>query len=168
MAEGKGLGSAHFASRKRVSNRDFSLFECKGTTISSYKEILIAESASNSTKYKLLSDIKIPRLVSYSVIVDGSSKGYVTDKNTPIPVTSTKDSAFYQNKTETFTVSEIFEGKNIPGVSIDEANEQIIVSTIGWATPITKKFHVHIEPSEAENYFVRHRELLNITRDRWR
>lgn len=132
---------------------------------SSYKEILIAESASNSTKYKLLSDIKIPRLVSYSVIVDGSSKGYVTNKNTPITVTSTKDSAFYQNKAETFTVSEIFEGKNIPGVSIDEANEQIIVSTIGWATPITKKFHVHIEPSEAENYFVRHRELLNITRD---
>lgn len=132
---------------------------------SSYKEILIAESASNSTKYKLLSDIKIPRLVSYSVIVDGSSKGYVTDKNTPITVTSTKDSAFYQNKTETFTVSEIFEGKNIPGVSIDEAKEQIIVSTIGWATPIAKKFHVHIEPSEAEEYFVRHRELLSITRD---
>lgn len=132
---------------------------------SSYKEILIAESASNSTKYKLLSDIKIPRLVSYSVIVDGSSKRYVTDKNTPITVTSTKDSAFYQNKTETFTVSEIFEGKNIPGVSIDEAKEQIIVSTIGWATPITKKFHVHIEPSEAKNYFVRHRELLNITKD---
>lgn len=132
---------------------------------SSYKEILIAESASNSTKYKLLSDIKIPRLVSYSVIVDGSSKGYVTDKNAPITVTSTKDSAFYQNKTETFTVSEIFEGKNIPGVSIDEAKEQIIVSTIGWATPITKKFHVHIEPSEAKNYFVRHRELLNITKD---
>ena len=132
---------------------------------SSYKEILIAESASNSTKYKLLSDIKIPRLVSYSVIVDGSSKGYVTDKNTPITVTSTKDSAFYQNKTETFTVSEIFEGKNIPGVSIDEAKEQIIVSTIGWATPIAKMFHVHIEPSEAEEYFVRHRELLSITRD---
>lgn len=132
---------------------------------SSYKEILIAESASNSTKYKLLSDIKIPRLISYSVIVDGSSKGYVTDKNTPITVTSTKDSAFYQNKTETFTVSEIFEGKNIPGVSIDEAKEQIIVSTIGWATPIAKKFHVHIEPSEAEEYFVRHREQLSITRD---
>lgn len=131
---------------------------------SPYKEILIAESASNSTKYKLLSDIQIPRLVSYSVIVDGSPKENVTDKNSLIEVTSTKDPAFYQNKTEKFTVHDIFEGKSIPGVSIDEANERILVSTIGWAIPITKKFHVHIVPSEAEEYFGRHRELLNITK----
>ena len=132
---------------------------------SPYKEILIAESASNSTKYKLLSDIQIPRLVSYLLIVDDSPKGYVTDKNTPIPVASNKDSAYYQNIEKTFTISEILEGKNITGVSIDEANEQILVSTKGWATPITKKFHVHIVSSETEEYFGNHRELLNITKD---
>lgn len=118
---------------------------------SPYKEILIAESASNSTKYKLLSDIQIPRLVSYSVIVDGSPKEYVADKNYPIKVTSDKDSAFYQNKTEIFTISDISEGKDIPGITIDEANEQISVSTIGWATPITKEYYVHIVPKEYEN-----------------
>lgn len=134
---------------------------------SPYKEILIANSASDSTKYKILSNIQIPRLVSYSVIVDGSPKGYVTDKNAPIKVTSAQDTAFYQNETKTFTISEISEGKEIQGVSINDANEQIIVSTIGWAKPITKKFHVHIVPSEAEEYFVRHRELLNITRDNY-
>lgn len=126
---------------------------------SPYKEILIAESASNSTKYKLLSDIQIPRLVSYSVIVDGSPKEYVTDKNTPITVTSAKDSAFYQNNTEIFTVSDICEGKNIPGVTIDEAKEQILVSTIGWATPITKTYYVHVVPKEYECKIM---SLLNI------
>lgn len=126
---------------------------------SPYKEILIAESASNSTKYKFLFDIQIPRLVSYSVIVDGSPIRYVTDKDERIPVASTENINYYQNIIQNFSISDILEGNAPIGVSIDEVNEQIIVSTVGWAKPIAKTYYVHITPKEYKHKIM---SLLNI------
>lgn len=132
---------------------------------SNYREILIAETARNSVKYFTLNDIQIPRPAIFSLVVDGIHKGYITNKHAEIPVRSTQDPTFYENKELKFTISDLLEGKQYDGITIDEGTEQVLVSTSGWAKAKTKKMHLQINPPEGEKYFIRHKDLLQITKN---
>lgn len=130
---------------------------------SSFKEILIAEQANNTTNYDVLSGIQIPRPVSYAVVVDGMQRDLVADINKVIEVSSTLNPVFYQNDTKKFSVSELQDGRLISGVTLDEAKEQVIVSTDGWASPKCQKYHIKIAPPKGELYFFRNKGLLQVS-----
>lgn len=131
---------------------------------SSFKEILIAEQANNTTNYSVLPGIQIPRPVSYAVVVDGMQRDSVADINKVIEVSSALNPVFYQNDTKKFSVSELQDGRLISGVTLDEANEQVVVSTDGWASPKSQKYHIRITPQDGEVFFFQNKELLQVSK----
>ena len=132
---------------------------------SPFSEILIAESVGSTSKFTLLTNIQIPRPVAYTVFVDRNAAGVANDRNAAITVRSNANPHYFDNVEKSFTIAELLEGADIPGITVDEEKEQIVVSTVSWPKAKKKKIQIRIEPTEAEVYFKKNSDLLQVTKN---
>ena len=139
---------------------DVQYFEFSG-----FSEILVAETVANVDNYTLLKDIVIPRPIEYKLVVDGIEVRDIKDRNEGISIESKDNPNYFENVTHTFSVSELLDGNELSGVTLDEAKEQISVSTKGWAKPKTETYHVKISPQADESYFYIHKDLIQISKN---
>lgn len=139
---------------------DVQYFEFSG-----FSEILVAETVANVDNYILLKDIAIPRPIEYKLVVDGIVVRDIKDRNESISIESKDNPNYFENVTHNFSVSELLDGNEISGITLDEAKEQISVSTKGWAKPKTEIYHVKIIPQADESYFYIHKDLIQISKN---
>lgn len=114
-----------------------------------YGEIIIAENVGNTEQPQL--NVVIPRPLEYSVIVDGAAKGIVRDKGEKITANSNMPKEYYTNISKSFNLAQLLAGQSIEGVTLDNLNEEILVDTKGWATPLEKVLEVKVIPEKLQN-----------------
>lgn len=133
---------------------------------SDFSEILVAKSVDSIERYTLLKNLTIPRPCSYKLIIDGNEDRIITNIKENITIETKEDPRCYNNDTKSFTIKGLLDGtEKINGVEVDEENEEINVSTKGWATPKVKKIHVSIVPDEANTFFLKNTKLLIVKTD---
>ena len=119
---------------------------------SSYKEVIIAESAQTNT-YKPIVNLSYPRQTIFRIFKDGLEDGSVSDVNEEITIKGNKNPAFYENRQFSFTIEELRTKGGIDGISIEEESEKIIVDTRSLSQPKKRKVNIIFAPNSFSEYF---------------
>ena len=83
-----------------------------------FSEIIIADSVTQ-TNYIPINNIQIPRRINYSIYVNGKFERSCDDLNEQLTALSNKPKEYYDNKSVTFTIQELKDGKSIDGFVFD-------------------------------------------------
>ena len=126
-----------------------------------FSEIIIADSVTQ-TNYIPINNIQIPRRINYSIYVNGKFERSCDDLNEQLTALSNKPKEYYDNKSVTFTIQELKDGKSIDGFVFDEIQERIDISTLNWAKPKSERFWIRIEsPKKFDNSLI-NRKLIKV------
>ena len=126
-----------------------------------FSEIIIADSVTQ-TNYIPINNIQIPRLINYSIYVNGKFERSCDDLNEQLTAFSNKPKEYYDNESVTFTIQELKDGKSIDGFVFDEIQERIDISTLNWAKPKSETFWIRIEPPKKFDKSLINRNLILI------
>lgn len=126
-----------------------------------FSEIIIAEKVTQ-TNYIPINNIQIPRRINYSIYVDGKFDRSCDDLNVQLTASSNKPKEYYDNKSVTFTIQELKDGKSIDGFVFDEIQERIDISTLNWAEPKSEQFWIIIEPPKKFDESWINRNLIKV------
>lgn len=126
-----------------------------------FSEIIIADSVTQ-TNYIPINNIQIPRRINYSIYVNGKFERSCDDLNEQLTALSNKPKEYYDNKSVTYTIQELKDGKIIDGFAFDEIQERIDISTLNWAKPKSETFWIRIEsPKKFDNSLI-NRNLIKV------
>lgn len=126
-----------------------------------FSEIIIADSVTQ-TNYIPINNIQIPRRINYSIYVNGKFERSCDDLNEQLTALSNKPKEYYVNKSVTYTIQELKDGKIIDGFAFDEIQERIDISTLNWAKPKSETFWIRIEsPKKFDNSLI-NRNLIKV------
>lgn len=117
-----------------------------------YQEVILAENV-NSSNYLPIQGIQIPRPKVYSLMQNGilQPKQY-TDVTEKISITSgEEDDPCFEHRKESFCIQDLIDGNFIDGITLDCAEEQIVVNTQQWIKPKTVTPVIRVSPQEYEN-----------------
>lgn len=126
-----------------------------------FSEIIIADSVTQ-TNYIPINNIQIPRRINYSIYVNGKFERSCDDLNEQLTALSNKPKEYYDNKSVTFTIQELKDGKSIDGFVFDEIQERIDISTLNWAKPKSERFWIRIEPPKKFDNSLINRNLIKV------
>lgn len=126
-----------------------------------FSEIIIADSVTQ-TNYTPINNIQIPRRINYSIYVNGKFERSCDDLNEQLTALSNKPKEYYDNKSVTFTIQELKDGKSIDGFVFDEIQERIDISTLNWAKPKSERFWIRIEPPKKFDNSLINRNLIKV------
>ena len=126
-----------------------------------FSEIISADSVTQ-TNYIPINNIQIPRRINYSIYVNGKFERSCDDLNEQLTALSNKPKEYYDNKSVTYTIQELKDGKIIDGFAFDEIQERIDISTLNWAKPKSETFWIRIEsPKKFDNSLI-NRNLIKV------
>ena len=126
-----------------------------------FSEIIIADSVTQ-TNYIPINNIQIPRRINYSIYVNGKFERSCDDLNEQLTALSNKPKEYYDNKSVTYTIQELKDGKIIDGFAFDEIQERIDISTLNWAKPKSERFWIRIEPPKKFDNSLINRNLIKV------
>lgn len=126
-----------------------------------FSEIIIADSVTQ-TNYIPINNIQIPRRINYSIYVNGKFERSCDDLNEQLTALSNKPKEYYDNKSVTYTIQELKDGKSIDGFVFDEIQERIDISTLNWAKPKSERFWIRIEPPKKFDNSLINRNLIKV------
>ena len=128
---------------------------------SPYSEVVVAQTVQN-TNYTQIVNLAVPRPVRFRILIDGMEDGFVTDLSEEIPAKGRKDARYYDNIQVSFSVLDLRSGKPVPGVTLDEVNEAVQISSDALSVPKTVKVNIRFD-GEAEGYFYSFKNSFQLT-----
>lgn len=127
-----------------------------------FSEVIVASDATNPN-YIPVQDIQVPRQKTYKVICDGKLAGVCTDPDGVIKFTSNKNPKYYDNETVEFTIRQLKNGEfSHEGITLNEATEEVSVSTRNWDTPKQVRVALDFNHPGARQFFLANTNLLKV------
>ena len=120
---------------------------------SRFSEVVIAESATSTTKYTPITGLQIPRVPEYTIIVDGEYQGITSEKQKMITIEPKASPRFYDVQNLTFSIEQLENGDFIENVTLDGETETVYVKTAHLVRPKTKRIKLHFLNAGQQKYF---------------
>ncbi len=131
---------------------------------SRFSEVVIAETVNNTSSYTPITNLQIPRLPEWTLIIDNEKKGVFTDTSQTITVKPQVNSPqFYDLSELTFTIDQLFNRDRIENVTLDEETETVHVSTVKLAVKKSKTLKILFLNNEQSSYFLNNKNSCRLT-----
>ena len=129
---------------------------------SRFSEVVIAESATSTTKYTPITGLQIPRVPEYTIIVDGEHQGITSEKQKMITIEPKASPRFYDVQNLTFSIEQLENGDFIENVTLDGETETVYVKTAHLVRPKTKRIKLHFLNAGQQKYFFMNKNACHL------